>query len=269
MGANRYGVPLLCGLALLLAACGGDTGDSPPPPKPRTYIVATDPTLIPMAFVNDQNRLDGFEIDLMKAIAQEAGFEVRFISVDWPGLFGGLITRKYDMVISSVTILEERKKRMAFSIPYLNSGLALLVRRDTQGIPSVADLEKQKLLAGAQVGTTSYFYLENYPGIHKKGYQLFGHAVADLINGELDAVIGESTGTLYYKNQKKDYFQKIKMVGEILTEESYGIVLRRDEGELLGKVNAALKDLLKNGTVAKLHAKWDLGRAAAVPSVSG
>ncbi|GJL78881.1 MAG: hypothetical protein NPINA01_18700 [Nitrospinaceae bacterium] len=234
----------------------------------QKIIMATDTNLIPMAFINDRNQLTGFEPDLIQAIADRAGFEVEIISVAFPGLFGGLITGKFDLVMSSITILEERKERMAFSIPYLKSGLALVVRKDMEGIRSVEDLSDRNLIAGAQRGTTAYFYLEKYPALKKKGYDIHGHAVTDLINGEVDAVLGESTGTLYYKNQQKDYFKKIKMVGEILTEEHYGIVFRKEDTKLLAKVNAALTDLLKDGTVEKLHAKWDLGAAAQVPELN-
>ena len=80
-------------------------------------------------------------------------------------------------------------------------------------------------------------------------------------------MLGESTGTLYYKNQRKDYFRKIKMVGEILTEEYYGIVLRKTDPDLLNKINTALKQLLEDGTVSRLHAKWKLGKAAQVPTL--
>jgi ABC-type amino acid transport substrate-binding protein len=170
-------------------------------------------------------------------------------------------------VVASVTILEERKKRMAFSIPYLRSGLALVVRRDLKKINSIEDLKREQLLIGAQLGTTSYFYLEKDPAIRKKGYQAYGHAVADLIKGEIGAVLGESTGTLYYKNQRKDYFQKIKIVEEILTEEYYGIVLRKTDPDLLNKIDTALKQLLEDGTVNRLHTKWELGKAAQVPTL--
>ena len=215
--------------------------------------------------MDDQKGIAGFEPDLIRAISEIAGFDYKIVSVEWPGLFGGLITRKFDLVISSVTILEERKQRMAFSVPYLKSGLALVVRKDMEGIESIDEIKQKNLLIGAQVGTTAYFHLEKDPAIRKKGYQAYGHAIADLIKGEIDAVLGESTGTLYYKNQKEEYFQKIKMVGEILTEEHYGIVLRKDDHKLLESVNRAIGRLLTNGTLKRLHDKWELGRTAQLP----
>jgi len=231
----------------------------------KKIIVASDTNLVPMAFMGDENKMIGFEPDLINAVAEIAGFDIEIVSVAFPGLFGGLITGKFDLVISSITILEERKERMAFSIPYLQSGLALVVRKDQEGVGSVEDLRDKNLVAGAQNGTTAYFYLEKYPSLKKKGYDAHGYAVTDLINGKIDAVLGESTGTLYYKNQKKDYFQKIKMVGDILTEEYFGMVFRKGDRELKEKVNRALKKLLADGTVQKLHTKWDLGNSSVVP----
>ncbi len=231
----------------------------------ETYIVATDATLAPMSFMSVGNDMIGFEPDLMRAIADKAQFNIHMINVEWAGLFGGLITNKFDLVISSVTVLEERKQRMDFSIPYLKSGLALVVRKDQENLKSLEDARKNNSLIGAQIGTTSYYFLEKEPLIKTKGYQAYGHAVSDLINGKVDAVLGESTGTLFYKNQNKPLFEEIKMVGEILTNEFYGIVLRKGESKLLAQVNLALKELIADGTVDRLHKKWELGQAAQVP----
>lgn len=256
---------ILFAAALLLIVYG--CGEKPPTGLKKKLIVGTDATLIPMSFITDSGAIGGFDADLMRSIGREAGLEVEMTNVEWAGLFGGLITGKYDMAISSITILEERKKRMAFSIPYLKSGLALVVRKDMVGVESLDDVQSKDLLVGAQTGTTAYFFLEKIPAIRIKGYQAYGHAVTDMINGKIDAVVGESSGTLYYKNQNKDYFQKIRVAGEIMTEEFYGVAMRKDDALLLEKVNGALRVLLDNGTVKALHDKWDLGRAASVPQL--
>ena len=253
-----YKILLLTLAVLLIVGC--DNG-----PSGKIYLVATDTTLVPMSFMSVGNDIIGFEPDLIRALAKEAEINIRIINVEWAGLFGGLITNKFDMVISSVTVLEERKERMAFSEPYLKSGLALVVRRNQEDINSFEDAKKNNFLIGAQIGTTAYFFLEKDPAIRKKGYQMYGHAVADLINGEIDAVLGESTGTLFYKNKHKPLFEKIKMVGEIMTNEHYAIVLRKEDTALLTQVNSALQKILKDGTVVRLHKKWDLGQAAQVP----
>lgn len=233
--------------------------------KKEKVVVAVDGTLIPMAFIGENSELAGFEVDLIQEVAREAKLAIEFVNVEWAGLFGGLVTRKFDVIISSVTILEERKKRMAFSIPYLRSGVAMVVRKEAQGMETLDDVKKINGTVGAHLGTTSWFLIEKDPQLRAKGYQQYGHAIADLIKGEIDAVVGESSGTLYYKTHEKELFEKIKMVGEIMTDEFYGIVLRKEDRGLMEKINRALARLLKNGAVQKLHDKWGLGKAASVP----
>ncbi len=252
---------LLIILLAPLSACGPDSGS-----VPKKIKVATDATLVPMSFMNDQNQIDGFDRALMEAIAKEAGLELEMVNVEWAGLLGGLTTGKYDAAISSITILEERQKKMGFSTPYLKSGLSIVVRKETKGVATMEDLQNKNMLVGAQRGTTAYFFLKDHPAIRNMGYESYGHAVLDLIKGELDAVLGESTGTLYYKNKDKPVFEKIKMVGEILTNEYYGIAVRKDNPALLQAIDKSLKSLLANGTVERLHQQWDLGQAAIIPA---
>jgi len=244
--------------SFLLAGCwdSGGHGD-------KTYIVATDATLAPMSFMSVGNDIIGFEPDLIRAIADKAKINISLVNVEWAGLFGGLITKKFDMIISSVTVLDERKQRMGFSIPYLKSGLTLVVRKDEKNITSFENAKKNNVLVGAQIGTTAYYFLEKESSIKTKGYQMYGHAISDLINGKVDAVLGESSGTLFLKN--RPLFQEIKIVGEILSNEFYAVVLRKDEKKLMSQINSAIKKLIFDGTIAQLHKKWDLGEAAQVP----
>ena len=96
----------------------------------NTISVGTDATWPPMEFINEDKELVGFDIDLMNAIAEAAGFEVEFQNTAWDGIFAGLGSGDYDAVISSVTITEDRKETMDFSEPYLNAGQVLVVRMD-------------------------------------------------------------------------------------------------------------------------------------------
>jgi len=246
-------------LALVQWAGCGETSSK------KIYQVATDATLVPMSFVNDRNQIDGFEADLIREIARVADMQYRLVNVEWAGVIGGVVTKKYDFAISSITILPERKKKVAFSIPYLKSGLAIVVRREMEGVTGMRDLEQRSMKVGAQRGTTADFFLDRHPGVRKVTYEQYGHAVADLIKGEVDAVVGESTGTLYYKTHDNAVFEKIKMTGEIMTDEFYGLIVPLDNPRLLARINAALDQLLHDGTVKRLHARWNLGQAAAVP----
>jgi ABC-type amino acid transport substrate-binding protein len=228
-------------------------------------VIAIDATFIPMSFLNDQGELAGFEVDLVKAVAKNAGFNFELVNVEWGGLFGGLITKKFDMVISSITILDERKDRMAFSKPYLQSGVAVLARKDIQNANSLEELSEMKATIGAQINTTSYYFLQKYEGIKIKTYEKFGHAIIDMANRGNDGVVGDSVQANYYFNMNKELTQNARFLGSRLTSENYGIALRKDDIELKQKIDASLTTLIENGTVQKLHDKWNLGAFAAVP----
>jgi ABC-type amino acid transport substrate-binding protein len=252
--------------ASLIWASGCEQSAVPEQESNTRVVVAIDATFIPMSFMNTENQLDGFEVDLIKEVTQEAKLEYELVNVEWGGLFGGLITGKFDLVISSVGIIEERKKRMAFSIPYIQSGAAVLVRNDMTDIESLEDLEKQNATVGAQINTTSHYFLEKYSGIKIKTFEKFGHAVIDLANKGVDAVVGDSVQANYYFQNNKDLEGQARFVGSRMTSEFYGIVLRKEDKELKKKIDASLTQLLKNGTVSRLHQKWELGEFAAVPS---
>ena len=251
----------------LIMLLGGCQLNSSTNPNTKTKInIAIDATFVPMAFMNKENQLDGFEVDLIKEVAIEAGLDYELVNIEWGGLFGGLITKKFDLVISSVGIIEERKKRMAFSIPYLQSGVAVLARNNLKNIKSLEDLEKQNSRVGAQINTTSYYFLEKYPGIKIKTYDKFGHAVIDLANNGVDAVVGDSVQANYYFKNNKDLNAKVRFVGSRMTSEFYGIVIRKEDKDLKDKVDISLTRLLKKGIIKKLHKKWELGNFAEIPN---
>ena len=121
-------------LFVVLAFCVSATapGSVSAQKKARTITVATDATWPPMEMVDTNKNIVGFDIDFMKAVAREAGFEVVFKNTAWDGIFGGLDAGKYDAIISSVTITEERKRQYDFSEPYINIGQILVIPKTVE-----------------------------------------------------------------------------------------------------------------------------------------
>ena len=177
-----------------------------------------------------------------------------------------MITKKFDLIISSVGIIAERKKKMAFSIPYLQSGAAVLVRNNIKNVQSLEDLEKLNATVGVQINTTSYYFLEKYPGIKIKTFEKFGHAVIDLANNGIDALVGDSVQVNYFLKNNKDLMGQARFMGSRMTSEFYGIVIRKEDKQLKSKIDASLTRLLENGRIDKLHQKWELGKFAIVPN---
>ncbi len=222
--------------------------------QPLHIVVATDATWPPMEMVNEKKEIVGFDIDLMKEIAKAGGFTVEFKNTAWDGIFAGLAAGKYDAVMSSVTITEERKKKMDFSIPYINAGQVLVVRTETQGVSSLKDMIGKTV--GAQIGTTGSFEVEKVKGVKLKTYDEIGLAFEDLMNKRIDGVVCDRPVAANFALQNKNYKGHLKIVGKPFTKEEYGIAVRKGNKKVLDAINRGLKKVLDSGINLKLEKKW-------------
>ncbi len=238
---------------LVLSAC-----TAKPAETTKKYVIAADAAWPPMEFIDANKNMVGFDIDLMNAIAKEQGFEVEFRNTAWDGIFAGLESGGYDAILSSVTITDERKQIYDFSDPYMNAGQAIVVTADNTSISSEADLENQAV--GAQIGTTGAFAIAEIPGTTLKEYDTVDLAFLDLLNGNVVAVVCDTPVAADYALASAQYKGKVKIVGEPLTEEFYGLCVRKGESqELVKAFNEGVKKLQENGTYDSLYAKWITG----------
>jgi len=221
-------------------------------PKATKVIVATDATWPPFESINEQTKeIEGFDIDLMTAIAEKAGLEIEFMNVAWDPLLAGIAQCQYDAAISAMTITEERKKQFLFSDPYFFAGQIITVRIDNTEIASKHDLSGK--VAGAQIGTTGSFEIEKIGGATLKTYDDIGLAYQDLINGQIDAVVADNPLALGYVGENPD---KLKTVGEVFTDENYGIAVCKTKEDLVAKINEGLKAVKAEGLIEELVEKW-------------
>ncbi|RYG09147.1 MAG: transporter substrate-binding domain-containing protein, partial [Burkholderiales bacterium] len=152
---------LLAGL--VLAACG--KSEPPPPPAAaapepvasapapaaRVYVVGTDAAYAPFESQDEKGEIVGFDIDVVKAVAAKAGVEVKFVNTPWEGIFNALNQGDRDLLVSAVTITEERKQTMDFTDPYFDAQQLIAVKDDSK-VAKFNDLKKLKV--GVQTGTT-------------------------------------------------------------------------------------------------------------------
>lgn len=220
----------------------------------RTIVIATDATWPPMEFVNADKEIVGFDIDYMKAAAKEGGYDVEFKNVAWDGIFGGLEAGKYDAICSSVSITDERKKSMDFSIPYFKVRQALVVPK-TSTAKTLDDLKGKTV--GAQIGTTGYFAIKKVKGIEAKSYDEIGLAMEDLFNGRIDGVVCDDPVAAQYALQREDYKAKLKIAAVLDTgDEYYGVAVKKGNTEVLDLINKGIKAVEEKGIAKELRAKW-------------
>jgi len=219
----------------------------------KVYTVATDATWPPMEMVNKDKKIVGFDIDFLNAVANEAGFKVKFKNTAWDGIFAGIAAGKYDAIISSVTITEERKKTMNFSTPYINAGQVLIVPKTSNAV-LISDLKGKKI--GAQMGTTGGMEVKKAEGVELKSYDEIGLAFEDMAVGRINGVVCDTPVAAQYALQQDEYKEKFKIVGEVLTTEYYGIAVNKKSKKLLELINKGIKAVQAKGIDKQLEEKW-------------
>src|SRR5512137_639958 len=219
----------------------------------RTVTVATDATWPPMEMVDANKKIVGFDIDYLTAVAKEAGFAVTFKNTAWDGIFAGLAAGRYDMIASSVTITDERKKQYDFSDPYINVGQILVVPKTETG-KTLAALKGKRV--GAQIGTTGAMAIKKTDGVELKTYDEIGLAFEDMAAGRIGGVVCDEPTAAHYALQRKEYKEKFKIVGETFTQESYGFVVKKGNKELVDILNKGIKAAKTKGIDEQLRKKW-------------
>jgi polar amino acid transport system substrate-binding protein len=242
-----FALSLLC----VFSACKKEQGTTG---NVKKIVVATDATWPPMEYIDADRNIVGFDIDILKAAAKDGGFEVEFINQLWDGIFAGLAAGKYDAVISSITITDERKQTMDFSIPYVHCGQILVVKKDNNSVTKIVQLEGKKV--GVQIGTTGAGAVKKYPKIGLKEYDEIGLAIEDLANDRLDAVVCDNPIAANYVLQNQKYKPILKMSGERFTDEQYGIAVNKGNTEILELINDGLKKIQAKGIDKELEIKW-------------
>ncbi|TFB07815.1 transporter substrate-binding domain-containing protein [Candidatus Atribacteria bacterium MT.SAG.1] len=217
----------------------------------KVYINGIDADFPPYAYIDEKGNPAGFDVESLNWIAQEMGFEVKHQPTAWDGIVSSLLAEKIDMVYSGMSITEERKKKVGFTIPYWEIDQALVVREDSD-LNIIAALSGEYTV-GTQRGCTAAEWIEEHlvktgilPKDNLKLYEGFSLAVKDLLNGRIDSAMMDDV-------MVEDAIRKgqaVKIVGIIKTGEEYGIAVRKEDKEL--------KALLDEGiTKLKKSAKWD------------
>lgn len=229
-----------------------------------TYTVGTGATYRPFEYETPNKELVGFDVDLMKAIAKEAGFEVKFINTPWDGIFAGLNNGDRDIIMSGITITEKRKQAVDFSHPYFLAHQLILTNANLK-IQSIKDLEG-KLIAvvNASAGdiTASKAFGKASPNIRR--FDNTPLALEELANGGVDAMIGD-VGVLqwYTKQNPEKKFNQCRDPG--FEEQYFGIGVKKGDTKVLEDVNRGLEKAIASGAYQEVFTKWFGAEAPKLP----
>ena len=218
------------------------------PPNP--FRVATEATFPPFEF-QQGGQLTGFDIDLMRAIGKEADLNIDFRNLPFDGIIPALQARTVEAAISGMTITSERAQAISFSRPYFRAGLAIAVREDNRTIKNFEDLKGKRI--AVQIGTTGALEATKIPGATVSQFDSAALALQELINGRVEAVVNDKPVTLYAIKQAG--LRRVKVVGELLTEEFYGIALPKNS-PYLQLINDALGRVIESGQYDAIFRQW-------------
>lgn len=237
--------PLLFPLLLALVSLHASAGE-----RIRFASSATYP---PFEFLNSDNQLAGFDIDLAKALCQQLKADCSFVNNPFNTLLEGLKYHRYDAVISGLDITDERRQIVSFTHSYYENAAVVLAAR---GRFSTLEQLKGKRL-GVETGTTHQkFFQDHYPEIIAVPYDSYINAMLDLSNHRLDGVVGDIAAA----SQWRKVHPELAEVGQPLTDRKYfsgmGIALRQDNQPLRRQLNIALQQLEENGTIDALRQQW-------------
>ncbi len=245
------------GLVVLLAtalSAWAEAGGIERVKKVGVLKVGSDITYPPFE-VMEAGKPAGFDVDMAQEIAKALGVKLEYVNTAWDGIFAALKTGKFDMLLSGITITEERIKSfdLAFSEPYFLSGQGVAVRLDDRRIKTAADLRGK--VVGVQINTTGQAAAEKAGGIKEiKKYEQLPEAYADLKAKRVDAVVADYP--VIVANAKEDG-KFVPVRGLQLGEpEKLGIPVRKEDADLLTVVNKVIADLKKSGKYNQIRKKW-------------
>ena len=225
----------------------------------ETVRIANETATPPFNFVDGDGNIQGFDVEIAAALCEVMGVEKVDVIQDWDGMIPGLLSKKFDAIISDMSITEKRKRVVNFSDSYYDETGLFLGRASDNFNFSPNGLKGKKI--GVQRATTWANYIKGVYGksVDIKYYDTPASQVLDLKSGRIDLVL--ASDIFVNKNLADPENKELSQVGDPVTDRKYigdgvGIAIRKEDKELLAAFNKALAEIKTNGTYDKIYSKW-------------
>src|SRR5699024_1016312 len=237
-------------LAAAITALATLAGTAMAEDEQSTLQALTDPSFVPFEMYDEETEtMVGFDMDILAAVAERAGFDYNLKTMDFSGIIPALQTGTADVAIAGTTITEQRAKVVDFTDPYYHSGLRIMVQADTDDIDSMEDLKGKTV--STKIGSTSYEYLTEHFGDEVE-LKIFPHTTdmyQAVMNGIADAALYDAPNAEYFVKMKGG--DSVKMVGPLYEAQPYGIVFTK-ASKWVEPANEALAEIKEDGTYAEI-----------------
>lgn len=218
-----------------------------------TIIVGLEGDWAPWSYVDENDELTGYDVEVAKAIADKLGVEIQIVPGEWDGLFAGMDAGRYDMVVNGVEVTEERADKYDFSTPYAYIRTALIVKGDNDSIKTFEDLKGKKT---ANSIASTYMNLAESYGATCYGVSTLDETLTMVLQGRVDATLNAIVSFTDYMAQHPD--SDLKVVAT--TEEASNVAIPMRKGDetasLREAVNKAIDELREDGTLSELSTRF-------------
>lgn len=246
------------GLSSLLTAQADTMSDVK---KRGTLMIGCEAAYVPYESFKD-GEIVGYDPGILAVIAPRLGVQPHFIDTAWAGIIPALYAGKFDVIVSAMTITEERAEKVLFSMPYADASNVILLRAGETKIKTADDLSGKIIgvqLGSAAAGIIKTFEaklkakgLAGYAGV--KQYDHFPEAYQDLLNERVDAVVNSKSTLLVVMRDAPGRFKILPGISDI--KAYFGMAFRKTDGDLRDFFNVQLAAMKQDGTLDKLQVKW-------------
>ncbi len=218
-----------------------------------TIIVGLEGDWAPWSYVDENDELTGYDVEVAKAIADKLGVEIQIVPGEWDGLFAGMDAGRYDMVVNGVEVTEERADKYDFSTPYAYIRTALIVKGDNDSIKTFEDLKGKKT---ANSIASTYMNLAESYGATCYGVSTLDETLTMVLQGRVDATLNAIVSFTDYMAQHPD--SNLKVVATTEDASNVAIPMRQgnETASLREAVNKAIDELREDGTLSELSTRF-------------
>ncbi len=224
--------------------------------KRGTLRVGTEPGYMPFELTNQKGEIIGFDIDMAKRMAKAMGVKLELVSTAWDGIIPALLTKKFDIIMSGMTLTQERNLKINFAQPYIVIGQSILLRKELAGkVKSYKDLNDPKYKVGSKLGTTGEQATKRMVSKAKyTSYETEQEGVLEAVNGKIDAFIYDmpyNAAAIAQRGQGK-----LVHLDKPFTYEPLAWAVRKGDFDFINWLNNFMNQIKNDGTYEKIYHKW-------------
>ncbi|MRG87657.1 amino acid ABC transporter substrate-binding protein [Salinibacillus xinjiangensis] len=240
---------LILGIVFVLSACGSNSYDEIM--ESGVISVGTEGTYAPFTFHNEEDKLTGYDVEVMREVANRMGLEVDFQETQWDSMFAGLNAERFDVIANQVGINEDRLENYDFSIPYTVSSAVVVVPENNNDITSFEDIEGK---TSGQSLTSNYQAIAKEHGAEIQGVEGLAQSIELIKQGRADMTVNDRLAVLDYIQQQPDAGIKIAAQEDEVSETAFAF--RKGNEKLVEAVNEQLEAMKEDGTLTEIAKKW-------------